>query len=578
MRKIIEQILRWLVKYSISFFLILVVLFAGNYVRQQYQLVEAIKTEITFLESGIPEIQEFILYEKKSVFERTSVIDKKIIERIEDRINQVEAEIAIKSSSRNAINDLFITPVSKRIIDGYKLDVEIELLRQEKEYLLQLRSIAKARIEIEAGKVELERRRLFHEAKHKQYQEKNAEFENAFRDSKISWSVSSSGSQTYYLFGNANKIFDEKNNLAKATQNAQSEYNDQKKLLEMSEQTIAIKHEAAKFFLVNEAKIKDILNPLKIALQDKQNYVKENWITKIQNPSISLTQIAIMILAGAILVPIGIKSTFYFLFALLASNRPPICILPKTSGSIDGLSGSESFDSSRISSVSVKLKVDDSHELLLHPEFLQTSSVHGKADTKLLLDWSCPLSSVASGLIGLTRFRSDNSEVVVVSSTKDPFSEIATLSLPEDSALVFQPRSIVGVLYRKGHPVKISRHWRIWSLHAWLTLQLRYLVFHGPATLIVRGCRGVRVEKAGKGRRINQASTMGFSANLLYSTTRTETFLPYLMGEQELFVDSFDGGNGHYIYEEMPNYGDKSGIAGRGLAGLTDSILKIFGI
>jgi hypothetical protein len=242
------------------------------------------------------------------------------------------------------------------------------------------------------------------------------------------------------------------------------------------------------------------------------------------------------------------------------------------------LSGIESFDSSRISSISVKLKVDDSHELLLHPEFLQTSSVHGKADTKLLLDWSCPLSSLAAGLVGLTRFRSNQSEVVVVSSTKDPFSEIATLSLSEGSALVFQPRSLVGVLYRKGHPVRISRHWRIWSLHAWLTLQLRYLVFHGPATLIVRGCRGVRVEKAGKGRRINQASTMGFSANLLYSTARAETFLPYLMGEQELFVDSFDGGNGYYIYEEMPNYGKKSGITGRGIEGIADSVFKVFGI
>jgi len=71
---------------------------------------------------------------------------------------------------------------------------------------------------------------------------------------------------------------------------------------------------------------------------------------------------------------------------------------------------------------------------------------------------------------------------------------------------------------------------------------------------------------------------MGFSANLLYSTTRTETFFPYLMGEQELFVDSFDGGDGYYIYEEMPNYGKKSGIIGRGLEGFTDSLLKVFGI
>ncbi|MCK7502947.1 MAG: hypothetical protein MZV70_01815 [Desulfobacterales bacterium] len=30
-------------------------------------------------------------------------------------------------------------------------------------------------------------------------------------------------------------------------------------------------------------------------------------------------------------------------------------------------------------------------------------------------------------------------------------------------------------------PMQITRHWRLGSLSAWLTLQLRYIVFHGPA-------------------------------------------------------------------------------------------------
>ena len=43
-----------------------------------------------------------------------------------------------------------------------------------------------------------------------------------------------------------------------------------------------------------------------------------------------------------------------------------------------------------------------------------------------------------------------------------------------------------------GAPANITRHWRLASLHAWLTLQLRYLVFHGPCQLLLKGCRGVR--------------------------------------------------------------------------------------
>ena len=127
-------------------------------------------------------------------------------------------------------------------------------------------------------------------------------------------------------------------------------------------------------------------------------------------------------------------------------------------------------------------------------------------------------------------------------------------------------------------PLAITTHWRLGSLHAWLTLQLRYVAFHGPARLVVKGCRGVRVEKAGEGRRINQAATMGFSANLAYSTTRCDTFAAYLMGEQELFNDSFAGGAGVYVYEEMPHPGARAGLTGRGIEGLSDSILKIFGL
>jgi len=143
---------------------------------------------------------------------------------------------------------------------------------------------------------------------------------------------------------------------------------------------------------------------------------------------------------------------------------------------------------------------------------------------------------------------------------------------------VFQPHRLIGVVQPQAQPLKITRHWRLGTLNAWLTLQLRYLVFHGPATLVVKGCRGVRVERADQGRSINQAATIGFSANLAYSTLRCETFGAYLMGRQELFNDHFGGGPGFYVYEEMPHGGARTGLFGRGLEGFSDSVLKVLGV
>jgi hypothetical protein len=115
-------------------------------------------------------------------------------------------------------------------------------------------------------------------------------------------------------------------------------------------------------------------------------------------------------------------------------------------------------------------------------------------------------------------------------------------------------------------------------IHPWLTLQLHYLIFHGPVDLIVKGCRAIRVERVGAGRSINQAATLGFRANVIFATQRSKTFGAYLMGNDELFNDYFTGDSGFYVNEEMSHGGRKSGVGGRGIEGIADSVLKIFGI
>jgi len=178
----------------------------------------------------------------------------------------------------------------------------------------------------------------------------------------------------------------------------------------------------------------------------------------------------------------------------------------------------------------------------------------------------------------LTKITTENSEPITVSATKHPLMEVGVIEIPEGSAIVSHPRSLVGVIHEKGKQINITKHWRLFSLQSWLTLQLRFLIIHGPCKLIVKGCRGVRVETAQEARTINQSATLGFSANLNYSNSRCETFVSYWMGKEELFNDLFHGEQGIYVYEEMPDQHRKSGITGRGLEGFVDSVLKIFGL
>ena len=284
---------------------------------------------------------------------------------------------------------------------------------------------------------------------------------------------------------------------------------------------------------------------------------------------------AALIVVGLILLPVALKALLYFGVAPLVAKMPPVRLrhdaaAPEIAAPSDA-------------GVSVAIDLAPDQELLVHADFLQSSSLPARKDTQWLLNARIPLSSLASGLYGLVRIRSadgHSSTRVVVSAQKDPLGEVAVIELPDGAAMVVQPRSLAGVIQPAGRPVEISRHWRLGSLHAWLTLQLRFLVFHGPCRLLLKGCRGVRAEKPDPGspRIVNQSATIGFSTSLEYRNTRCETFFSYLRGQEDLFNDLFGGGPGRFVYEEMPSGRRTAGLTGRGLEGFVDATLKVFGI
>jgi hypothetical protein len=295
-----------------------------------------------------------------------------------------------------------------------------------------------------------------------------------------------------------------------------------------------------------------------------------NWLLWVSRPVRENLPTALLILAVAIFAPMLVKALLYFGVAPLAARRPPIRLLSADRGEV--------AMESAASAVSQQVAVDFGRELLILPEAVQSTPHRAAKRTQWLLDWRMPLSSLASGMAALIRIRSAEPDFVLVSATADPLAEIALVRVGGGSALVLKPRALRGLVQAAGRPVRITRHWRLGHLSAWLTLQFRYLVFHGPCTLIVQGTRGVRLERAGAGRGVNQAATIGFSAGLDYSVRRSEAFGAYLIGRQELFNDSFGSAAGWYLYEEMPREGEARGLWGRGLRGLGDAFLKVFGL
>ncbi|NOT65173.1 MAG: hypothetical protein HOP06_03915 [Methylotenera sp.] len=514
------------------------------------------------LEQAIQELDTYRSNNEQKTSTRVEKIKKASQNELTSRIDSIDQEIGkIEKKLEelgSGIEVLAKFPVGSGLLEQKKLEIEKQLLIQEKSYLQELLDLiigSKKREELRNNYVEAD-------AKAKQNHSKQVQLVEA-STIPIVWPM-----PAHYDLKN---LIEKYNILLTARQVALDELNQQTKY-------VNAKKTAKHSFQISKSKIDSFIKPI----HDEINRLKkqdEPWRKFLDDLNKSF-MFAVKWVLGLIFSLIAIKFIFYFILAPLASRRPPICLLPETSGAIDEVAENAEggLTQTKISEVSKELNINADQELLIHSEYLQSSTIGGKMDTKLLLSNVFPMTSLVSGMVALTRIRTDNNDSVVISGTKDPLSEVGILSLPEGSAVVLQPRSLVGVLYSKNRPIHITRHWRIFSLHAWLTLQLRYLVFHGPAKIIIKGCRGVRVEKAGTGRRISQAATIGFSANLQYSTTRCETFFPYFTAKQELLNDGFSGESGFYIYEEMPNFGGAAGVTGRGLQGLTDAVLKIFGM
>lgn len=279
---------------------------------------------------------------------------------------------------------------------------------------------------------------------------------------------------------------------------------------------------------------------------------------------------ALWLAVGISLAPFAIRLLCYFGLAPLAERRAAIRLR------VPGGAGVQ-LPSALPSAPSVAVTLAAGEELLVRDDHLQTTSKGSRKRTRWLFDWQYPLTSLLTGLSFLTRIRG-NGETTTVSARHDPFSEVTTLVLPAGAACVLQPRALAAVVQEIARPMRISTHWRLGHLNSWLTMQFRYFVFHGPARLVVKGGRGVRIEAAGNGRIFGQDQMVGFSADLAYRVTRNETFWPYFLGRAPLVKDRVEGGAGVLVIEEVPMRNGRPATIRHGIEGMIDAGMKLFGM
>ena len=554
---------------------IVLILVSAKLIRSEWIHVQSIVNELPALRTAQADVSNHQAALAHEISRQVGRLSEATVHQLDMEIRVLDKEITVLQRKRNSVSlssgalkgvDWIVDELRQKAIRG----VEIELRRQAREYLSALRTHVVVLGNRRAALEKLEQLRLAHVSIYAAVQSTEQQLTQIEENSGVLAKIPFTKSHRQ-----VDKLKKGLKVIKAANSRAHTDYLAQKEILARLSMPAALNE-----FRVNERQLAEAVSGLRNRIIEAEHLAGQNHLWQAYQAVRPVLPMALAVLIGWWLVPVAIRTLFYFVLAPHAARRPPIVICTKQgSGATFTFPNQRSArEGSFISAISQTMTLPPDHEMLIRPDHCQSQPAGVSAKTKLLFDWNHWFTSIAAHLWMLKRLRTTQPADIVVSSTTDALDEVALLKLAPGEAVVLQPRGLVGMMYKTGQRPKIRSHWRLGTLHAWLTFQLRYLAFEGPVTLILKGCRGVRLESASTGRTISQDATLGFSANAVYATVRADPFVPYLRGRQSLFQDKFTGQNAYYLYEEVPRNARPDGRKHNPLEVLLDASLKAFGI
>lgn len=572
MGRLLAVLLRSLQRNLALFALIVFVLACAPWVQREWAHAQRLAAELPALQAAQERLARRQAVLAEALGRHAGQLAGQPVARLDAEIRLLERDIAALERGRRQGGLLAgaaegADAMAARLQQAALREVEIELRRQARAHLLELRAHAVVAADRDAARRTLARLRQEHVEAYAAYQQARRQ---------LSRHLAAAGWRARFVlapqYREAQRL-----EAAVAARAAASERAHQR-FLAQQQRLGRLSLPAAPVFRIDARRLAAAGAVLTGPLAQAERLASRSPVRRAYLAVRPVLPAAFGLLLGWWLVPAALRACFYFLLAPLAARRPPLVIEPRRVMAETPYRTAAQSGPACISAVSQRLVLAPGDELLVRPAYCQSQPAGATAATALLFDWRRPLTSIAAQLWMLTRLRTARAAEVVVSSTLDPLDEIGLVALAAGDAIVLQPRALVGMVLPAGRRPAIRSRWCIGTLHAWLTLQLRYLVFEGPATLVVKGCRGVRLEGAGAGRTVSQAATLGFSADARYGTVRAEPFLPYLRGAQPLFHDRFEGDGTWFLYEEVPRSGQPGRRKRYPLQMLADAVLKAFGI
>jgi len=576
MGHLLSSLLGLLRRYLLLFIGIVLVLVGGTWARSEWRQVRASAGELPSLQAAQHRVDARKAALRAALDREARTMSTATRQALDARIREVDTEIRRLAQARDDMPLLSVLrggpdALPARLEQAALHGIELELRRQERAWLAALRSRLDVLLDRQAALHRLESLRLAYLSAYQAREDAKKTLAAAYAHRRWTdrmFPYSPAGRQVQALEA---RVAAQQGR----TDAALARFRQQKQLVDQLPRAPDLAR-----LQVDERRLVAAAAPLAERLRQVETFAAQSIAWQAWQVVKPVLGAAVAVLVSWIVVPFAIRAVFYFVLAPLAARTRPI-LIAEPRGDEDRLLRAWQHmreDGPQVSAVSKRIELGPDDEMLVRPAYCQSQPEHVEVGTKVLFDWSYWLPSIAAHLWMLDRLRTARPAGIVVSSTVDALEEVALLEIPAGAAFVLQARGLAGVLYKRGRKPRIRSHWRLGTLHAWLTLQLRYLSFEGPATLVIKGRRGVRLENASTGRVVSQDATLGFSTNTVYATVRARPFLPYMLGRRALLNDKFSGKHAYFLYEEIPGRGQPGERNRNPLEALVDAGLKALGV
>lgn len=252
----------------------------------------------------------------------------------------------------------------------------------------------------------------------------------------------------------------------------------------------------------------------------------------------------VLIGVSILIIPIATRTIWFYAVAPFASSAKPVRLARFSRE--PGLVGSPVFTCSA-SKRKFDLNIAPNESLFVRAACLQRTQGQTKKRTQIVWKPSAPFISFSARLWELIRVDGGHAGASAsIWSGKDADRQLVCVELRDHPGLVFRPRHLVGVIHEPDM-LQLRKRWRLNYLHAWCTLQLRYIVLQGTGRVIFWAMGGIEaMSPTSRKDCVTQDSVAGFDTQLDYSVRRNETFWHYLRGREPLFDDCFEG-EGQYL-------------------------------